>query len=80
MIKTEHPIHNIQESNFVVLAKGTDIIPDVFENKLVGVYLLPLDERAGFDTLDLTAGLQPVQDWGGLTTSRETAEEWQIKA
>lgn len=79
VIETEHPIYKSQSSNYVVLAKGLASINDVFSEQLIGVYLLPLDERAGSAELDLSAGLQPVQDWGALTRTREEAERLQLK-
>jgi hypothetical protein len=80
VIKTEHPIYDQRVSEWVVLAKGIETISQVFEGKTVGVYLMPLDERAAatnFVLLD--EGLQPVQDWGALAASKDLAENWQFR-
>ncbi|HEY8905158.1 MAG TPA: hypothetical protein VIM63_03875 [Rhodoferax sp.] len=78
VIETEHPIYRSQSSSFVVLAKGIETVDDIFSGKLVGVYLMPIDQRAGMFDLNLSAGLQPVKDWGALTLTWEAAE-WQVK-
>lgn len=80
VVRTAHPIYRNQLSDFVALAKGEATIDDVLQGELVGVYLLPLDLRAGDSDLDLSRGLQPVQDWGALTADREAAERWQLRA
>jgi hypothetical protein len=80
VVRTKTPIYRSQLSDFVALAKGTATIDAALQGELVGVYLLPLDARAGDRDLDLTKGLQPVQDWGALTIYREAAEQWQLRA
>jgi hypothetical protein len=79
VFRTLTPIYRGKMSDFVALAKGLSKVDEIFEGKLVGVYLLPLDYRAGETNLDLSKGLQPVQDWGALTTDRDAAVGWQIK-
>jgi hypothetical protein len=79
VLRTEHPIYDNQLTDFVALVKGVDTIDAVLGGELIGVYLLPLDARAGEKELDLSRGLQPVQDWGALTISREAAERWQLR-
>ena len=79
VIETEHPIYKAQASSYVVLAKGLSSVSEVFTGQLIGVYLLPLDVRAGAVELDLSAGLRPVQDWGALTRSRDEAEKLQLR-
>ena len=80
VIKTARPIYRQGWSAFVVLAKGHDVVRNAEAGGLIGVYLLPLDSRAGLSDLDLSQGLQPVQDWCAITTSRERAESWQVRA
>ena len=80
VVRTVHPIYRNQLSDFVALAKGEATIEAALQGELVGVYLLPLDMRAGESELDLSKGLQPVQDWGALTVHREVAERWQLRA
>ena len=80
VVQTANPIYRNQLSDFVALAKGVNKIDEVFEGKLVGVYLLPLDSRAGVTELDLSRGLQPVQDWGALTINKDAADRWQVRA
>jgi hypothetical protein len=63
----------------VVLAKGTSLITQALEGCEVGVYVMPLDARAGDKSLDLTGGLQPVWDWDALTTDPARATHMQVK-
>jgi hypothetical protein len=63
----------------VVVAKGSGSISDAFAGEEVGVYVLPLDSRAGDTLLLLEGGLQPVLDWGALTTDRQRALRMQVK-
>jgi hypothetical protein len=79
VIRTEHRIHDVQKDEFVVLGKGADTIEQVFKGDIVGVFLMPLDQRAGPSALDLSAGLQPVQDWGTLTLTSAAAQHWQLR-
>ncbi len=80
VVRTLHPIYRNQLSDFVALAKGEATIEAALHGGMVGVYLLPLDIRAGDSELDLSKGLQPVQDWGALTAQRELAERWQLRS
>ena len=80
VVRTAHPIYRSQMSDFVALAKGEATIDAALRGELIGVYLLPLDARAGNSDLDLSKGLQPVQDWGAVTVNREVAERWQLRA
>lgn len=79
VMETERPIHRSQATRFVLLAKGYESIKDVFDGRLVGVYLMPLDQRAGPSTLDLSKGLQPVEDWGAISLTLDQAEQWQAQ-
>ncbi len=63
----------------VVLAKGIGVISEAFAGAEVGVYVLPLDARAGEKALQLTGGLQPVLDWGALTNDPQRALHMQVK-
>jgi hypothetical protein len=80
VIKTVQPVYREGLSDFVVLAKGTDSITSVYEGKDVFVFLLPLDDRAGAEILDLSAGLQPVLDWCSVSSTLEAAIRWQVRS
>ncbi len=79
VIELAHPVYTEQHDRFVVLVKGTETIDDIKPGMPLGVFLMPLDARAGNHRLDLSAGLQPVRDWGALVLTREAAEAWQAK-
>jgi hypothetical protein len=80
VIQMAHPVYPVKRSTFVVVAKGADSVTEALATGLVWVYLLPLDERARENELDLSSGLQPVQDWGALTTTLAEAQLWQTTA
>lgn len=73
------PVYRARLSELVVLAKGNGVIDDVLDGTEVGVYVLPVDGRAGEEVLDIAGGLQPVIDWGALTNDAERAALLQVK-
>jgi hypothetical protein len=79
VVSLEAPAYSRQLTTVVVLAKGTSAISEAFDGSEVGVYVMPLDARAGDERLDLTGGLQPVLDWGALTKDLERAKQMQVK-
>jgi hypothetical protein len=80
VIQMARPAYPEKQSTFVVVAKGVDSLTEALATGLVWVYLLPFDGRTTANELDLTAGLQPVRDWGALTTSLAEAQLWQPTA
>lgn len=56
IIRTSAPIYGEQETEFAVVAKGTDLLDFPPPTKLVGVYLFRIDNRVSPNSMDLSGG------------------------
>lgn len=81
VIDLAHPIPGYESGNvrYVALARGGFHVDDVFSGGVVPIFLMPLDERVGFGVMDLSFGVQPVQDWGMICLNKVDAEKWQAQ-
>lgn len=79
VIEALSPAYNQGATNFVVLAKGSSSFAEALTGEIVGVYIMDVDSRIGAESYDLSNGLQPVLDWGAITSSADAAARWQVK-
>ena len=77
VLSFSHPVYDGRFTELAVLAKGRELVSDVFDGVQVGLYVLPVDVRVGETELDVSDGLQPVLDWCELTLDEPYARESQ---